>query len=75
MNTITRRHYPASRLPSDLRLGIDPGVQVTVTIEIEDAGEEHPLSLDDILALHRSPGRTIDQIDLELDKDRDEWRR
>lgn len=75
MNSITRRHYPASRLPSDLRSGIDPNLHVTVTVEVEDVSAETPLSLDEILALHRAPDRTIDQIDRELDRDRNEWHR
>jgi hypothetical protein len=32
MNTIITRHYPASKLPEDLREGIDPSSLVTVTI-------------------------------------------
>jgi hypothetical protein len=32
MNTIITRHYPASKLPEDLRDGIDPSSLVTVTI-------------------------------------------
>jgi len=75
MNSITRRHYPASRLPSDLRSGIDPSLNVTVTVEVEETSSETPLSLDEILALRRVPDRTIEQIDRELDRDRDEWHR
>jgi hypothetical protein len=32
MNTIITRHYPASKLPEDLREGISPSSLVTVTI-------------------------------------------
>jgi hypothetical protein len=42
MNTIITRHYPASKLPDDLRDGIDPSSLVTVTItqrEISDRDE------------------------------------
>jgi hypothetical protein len=42
MNTIITRHYPASKLPDDLREGIDPSSLVTVTItqrEISDRDE------------------------------------
>jgi hypothetical protein len=42
MNTIITRHYPASKLPDDLREGIDPSSLVTVTItqrEISDRNE------------------------------------
>jgi hypothetical protein len=32
MTTIITRHYPASKLPAELREGIDPSSLVTVTI-------------------------------------------
>jgi hypothetical protein len=32
MNTIITRNYPGSKLPEDLREGIDPSSTVTVTI-------------------------------------------
>ena len=32
MNAIITRHYPASKLPEDLREGINPSSLVTVTI-------------------------------------------
>jgi hypothetical protein len=32
MNTIITRHYPASKLPEELREGIDPSSLVTVTV-------------------------------------------
>lgn len=37
MNKIVREHYPAAKLPDDLRAGIDPARQVTVTVVEEDA--------------------------------------
>jgi hypothetical protein len=33
MNKIVRDHYPVSRLPDDLREGLDPGDVVRVVIE------------------------------------------
>ena len=35
MNRIVKKHYPASKLPEDLREGIEPGRQVSVTVEEE----------------------------------------
>ena len=36
MNRIVKRHYPAAKLPADLREGLDPGAEgVTVTVEAE----------------------------------------
>jgi len=36
MNRIVREHYPASRLPEDLREGIDPAREVTVTVSVDE---------------------------------------
>lgn len=37
MNKIVRENYPASKLPEDLREGLDPGSTVRVVIEAGDA--------------------------------------
>ena len=61
MNRIVKQHYPASRLPADLRRGIDPAQRVTVTV-VEESGQAAQLapSLDAIFNLpgieRRSPG-------------------
>ena len=36
MNKIIHEHYPAAKLPEDLREGIDPTGHVTVTVVAED---------------------------------------
>jgi len=36
MNRIVRENYPASKLPDDLRAGVDPSSTVTVTIVEEE---------------------------------------
>jgi len=35
MNKIIREHYPASRLPSDLREGLAPDARVTIVVSEE----------------------------------------
>lgn len=40
MNKIVREHYPASKLPEDLRAGIDPDGRVTVTVIEERIGTD-----------------------------------
>lgn len=37
MNEIVRKHYPASRLPADLRQDIPEGAEVDLTITIHSA--------------------------------------
>ncbi len=55
MNKITRENYPASRLPDDLRVGVDPKARVTITITLEEERPERPPTLDEIWAMRRPP--------------------
>ena len=73
MNRIVREHYPASRLPEDLRAGVDPSSTVTVTIVEEEKRPEKVMSLEEIFALRRPPFRTAEEIDEDLRRQRDEW--
>ncbi len=72
MNKIVRENYPASRLPDDLREGMDRSATVTVTVT-EEKRPEHVLSLDEIFAMRRSPYRSKEEIDAEIRRQRDEW--
>lgn len=49
MNKYTKAHYPAHKLPDDLRGGIDPSMQVTVTIVEERKTSSNRRSLAEIL--------------------------
>jgi hypothetical protein len=73
MNRIVKEHYPAEKLPEDLREGLPPGAQVTVTVIEEEARPEKALSLDELFALRSPPFRTGAEIDAELRRQRDEW--
>ena len=73
MNRIVREHYPASKLPEDLRAGVDPSSTVTVTIVQEEKRPEKVMTLDEIFALRRPPFRTAEEIDEDLRRQRDEW--
>ena len=73
MNRIIREHYPASKLPEDLRAGVDPSATVTVTIVEEEKPPEKVMSLEEIWALRAPPFRTAQEIDDDLRRDRDEW--
>jgi hypothetical protein len=73
MNRIIRENYPASKLPEDLRAGVDPSSTVTVTIVEEEKRPEKVMSLDEIWALRTPPFRTAQEIDDDLRRDRDEW--
>jgi hypothetical protein len=73
MNRIIREHYPASKLPEDLRAGVDPSATVTVTIIEEEKRPEKVMSLEEIWALRTPPFKTAKEIDDDLRRQRDEW--
>ncbi len=88
MNRIVKEHYPATRLPEDLREGLDPGDDVRVTVEIVSSPKaktdafdvanwvqrpEPALSLDEIFALRRPPFKSTEEIERELRRERDAW--
>jgi hypothetical protein len=55
MNRIVRENYPVSKLPEDLRAGVDPSSTVTVTIVEEEKRPEKVMTLDEILSKGFSP--------------------
>ena len=73
MATMITRHYPASKLPEDLRAGVDPSATVTVTIVEEEKRPAKVMSLEEIWALRTPPFRTAKEIDDDLRRQRDEW--
>jgi hypothetical protein len=73
MNKIIKENYPASRLPDDLRNGVDPEARVTVTITLEEQQPKRPPTLEEIWAMRRPPYRTKEEIDADLRRQRDEW--
>ena len=73
MNKIVREHYPASRLPADLREGIDPQAEVTVTIESQTAAQPKKRTLEEIFAARQPPYRATEEIVREVRALRDEW--
>ena len=73
MNRIVRENYPASKLPEDLRAGVDPSSTVTVTIVEEEKRPDHVMSLDEIFSLKGFRRRSAAEIDDDLRRQRDEW--
>ena len=73
MNKISRKaEYPVSKLPEDLREGLDPSGTVSVVVE-ELKRPEHVMSLDEIFALRGFRRRTAEEIDADIRQMRDEW--
>ena len=73
MNRIIKEHYPASKLPEDLRAGVNPTATVTVMIVEEENQPERAMTLEEIFGLRRPPFRTAEEIDEDLRRRRDEW--
>jgi hypothetical protein len=73
MNKIVKEHYPASKLPEDLRAGVDPAAIVPVTIVEEQPQPEKKVTLDEIFASRQPPFRSAEDIDADLRRQRDEW--
>ncbi len=72
MNKFVRQHYPASKLPEELRVGIDPAAQVTITVETE-ASPESIMSLEEMFALRRDVFASQAEANAHIDAMRDEW--
>jgi hypothetical protein len=73
MNRIVREHYPASRLPDDLRGDVDPSSMVTVIVAEEEKRPERVMSLEEIFSLEGFRRRSAEEIDADIRKMRDEW--
>jgi hypothetical protein len=71
MNKIIREHYPAAKLPEDLRPSGDPNARVTITIE-EEEKPDNVMTLDEIFSQTGFRRRTREEIDAEIRRQRDE---
>jgi hypothetical protein len=76
MNRIVREHYPASKLPAELREGLAPGASVTVTVEEEARKAQSPDDMRrQLLAVRQSLKRkaTVEEAAARVRELRDEW--
>ena len=74
MNAVVRRHYPARKLPDDLRGDIDPSREVVVTV-VEEEPPERVMTLEEIFATRQPPYLAREEIDehiQSLREDRDD---
>jgi hypothetical protein len=72
MNKIVREHYPAAKLPEELRAGIDPNASVTITVEIEE-NPSAVMSLEEMFELRRDVFPSQREVDDHVKALRDEW--
>lgn len=77
MNKAVTEHYPASKLPDEVRQDIDPGLRVTVTVVVEDEARKPPTieQLRDMLdaAQRRAIGVSTEEAVARIRALRDEW--
>jgi len=73
MNRIVLHHFPASKLPDEMRGKVDPSATVTVTVEEEEKRPEKVMSLEEIFSLKGFRRRSAAEIDDDLRRQRDEW--
>jgi hypothetical protein len=71
MNKTVREHFPASKLPDELRGDVDPSATVTVTVEEEKPAKARP-TIAEIFARRQPPFRSKEEIDAEWRRRRDE---
>jgi hypothetical protein len=72
MNRIVREHYPAEKLPPDLREGFAADARVTITIETE-AEPETVMTLEEMFALRRDVFASPEEAVAHIRALRDEW--
>ena len=73
MNKIVKEHYSVSKLPEDLRAGLDPGAEVTVTVEQVDKPEK-VMTLEEMFAARRTVFKSPEEIVRHIRSLRDEWK-
>ena len=72
MNKIVREHYPAAKLPKDLRPTDNPTARVTVIIE-EERRPRKVMSLEAIFSVTGFRRKSAAQIDAGVRRRRNEW--
>jgi hypothetical protein len=72
MNRIIREHYPAEKLPRELREGLAPNARVTITIETETEPDS-VMTLEEMFALRRDVFASPEEAVAHIRALRDEW--
>jgi hypothetical protein len=73
MNKIVREHYPASRLPEDLRKGVEDNAMVTVTIVVEPETERMTDWFSRHEHIRRNYFKSSEEVNDYVRSLRDEW--
>lgn len=74
MNRIVREHYPAAKLPEDLREGFAADADVRVVIEVQPrTGTKKPFDLQELFDRARPSFRNADEVADHIRAMREEW--
>jgi hypothetical protein len=73
MNKIVLENYPASKLPDDMRVGVDPSSTVTVTIVEHEKQPKRIMTLEEMFSLEGFRRRSAAEIDDDLRRQREQW--
>jgi hypothetical protein len=73
MNKIVKKHYPIAKLPEDLRAGLDPDAEVTVTVEQTEKPEK-AMTLEEIFSASRAVFNSPQEVVEHVRSLRDEWK-
>ncbi|MES5045095.1 hypothetical protein ABVB72_07430 [Rhizobium nepotum] len=63
MNRVVREHYPVSKLPRELREGLDEGATVRIVVEVEDTPRLDDTALSGFAVLADAPRRSMSAED------------
>ena len=73
MNRIVKEHYPAAKLPDDLRVGMDPDDRVTVTVVTEPPAVERSRGKRSLFGAAKSRDTSIEEAVARIRALRQEW--
>jgi hypothetical protein len=73
MTTVSTKDYPVSRLPEDVRQGIDPQVRAEVVLIVDEAPTFPQRRLSDFIGAGRGVYASPEEADAYVRALRDEW--
>jgi len=73
MNRIVKKHYPASKLPADLKEGLPDGAVVDIEITIDDSDAARRRTLRDYVGVAKDRNTSAEEAVRRIRELRDEW--
>jgi len=73
VNKIVKEHYPISKLPEDLRTGLDPDAEARVVVE-QVKKPKKVMTLEEMFAARRTVFNSPEEVVQHVRSLRDEWK-